>query len=458
MDKLVRQYDPKWHQHRFHEARKEGQLFRWMCVGVGGGKSWAGLEEDWILATQVCPGLSGLIVVTGFRVLRETFVPIIRRSWPRGMYELKGMTQEPSIIVHTPKGDSTIYVRSSQDAGTVEAINSLTVSWAHLDEVARSRVGTLAWKYTLERLREPGGTGGVHITSSPRPGWLPKEFGVQGGIPEEGQSWKGGMGYSPKPNYWVIQAKTEENTSNPVNYATQLRTIFGQGSFARQELDGSIESQTGLIFPEFTAGFHVIQHGLALEISRLAQFHEGANDWGWNTSANLWGAWIDGGSTFVVLGEWYEHGRQDEEQIAAACEHPEVSIWWGDPAEPASIQKARRGAVWQGRAISIDCRPAEKPFKPSVDAVRNLLHRRPGVEHPAYPGAKDVGCPRLLISDACTNLIRELAELRDARDPDDVRPQADFKTIGDDHLADCLRYIIWNSDRSGDVRSAWVRT
>ena len=94
----------------------------------------------------------------------------------------------------------------------------------------------------------------------------------------------------------------------------------------------------------------------------------------------------------------------------------------------------------------------------SVSATRNLMHRRPGVEHPAYPSEPLIGCPRLLISDACPNLIRELEELRVARDPEDPKKKADYKTLGDDHAADALRYLIWNSDRSGDVRSAWVRT
>jgi hypothetical protein len=454
MGELARQYGPRWHQHRFHEARKEGYPFRWMCCGVGGGKSWAGLEEDWILATQVYPGRSGLIVVTGFNVVRDTFAPIIRRSWPRGAYEFKRLNQGPSIVIHTPEGDSTVYIRSSKDAGTVDDINSLTVTWAHLDEVARSRVGALAWKYALGRCREPGSKQEMHVTSSPRPGWLPKEFGVAGGIPDEGKSWLGGMGYSPKPGYWVIQAKSEENTYNPESYTQLMRTVYGDGVFGRQELDGSIEGPSGLIFPEFAAGFHVIPDTIAQALT-YGLSREGANDWGWGTCCNLWGAWIEHGDTFVVLGEWYEHGRHDEEQIAHAASVPDVAVWWGDSEDPGTIEKARHGVTSRGRLHRINCKPAEKPFRASAGAVRGLLERRPGVKHPAFPDA-DVGCPRLLISAACPNLIRELGELRSARDDDDPRPVPDHKTLGDDHACDALRYVIWNSERMTETRTAWL--
>jgi hypothetical protein len=234
-----------------------------------------------------------------------------------------------------------------------------------------------------------------------------------------------------------------------------MRTAFGEGDFARQELDGAIVQSSGLIYGDFAVGLHVIPHDVAKAIyERSCRRRVGGADWGWTApGSGIWGGWCEDGGTFVVLGEWYKPGCQIEQQGAEICSaaHPDTS-YYCDPSEPSNIDKWRHGFEYRGQRYRLDAYPGENAWQAGTDEVRNLLHRRSNVEHPVL---KVPGAPRLYISDRCPNLIREFREYRDANDPEDDKPVKEGETVGDDHAIDALRYAIYTTRIQRPVRTSW---
>lgn len=444
-------YQPHWHQFDFHKARKTHH-FRWLCTGVGAGKTYAAVIEAYVLATVINPGCPGLIVVPDFSTYADVIKPLIQALWPEETYDFRTVMNRPAIDVYTSKGISRIYLRSAHNRQNVDKINGLTVAWIYLEEAGRFKCGALAWKYCLERLRYPAPYNGIFIAASPRPGWLPRAFDVQDGLPPEALR----TGYSPKADFYVRQAKSEWNTDNPTHYAERMRAAFGEGDFARQELDGAIVQASGLIYSEFAQGLHVVSPATAARMfERSCRRRIGGMDWGWTApGAGVWGGWVEDGGSFVVLNEWYKTQCQVEQQgaeILQAC--PDGTKYHGDSADPGNIDKLRRGFDWQGKWYEMDAHPADKAWVAGTDCVRNLMHRRSRVIHPetGVPGA-----PRLYISSDCKNLIRELREYRDANDPEDDRPVKEGQTIGDDHAIDALRYAIYSSIIKQEAETAWA--
>jgi hypothetical protein len=441
-------YRPEWHQYDFHRAREQYH-FRWLCTGVGAGKTYAAVMECLILAADVNAGCPGLIVVPDFATYHDVIKPLIQDLWPEDIYDFRTVGNRPAIEVRTPKGVSWIYVRSAHNRQNVDKINGLTVAWIYMEEAGRFKCGSLAWKYSLERLRHPAPYNGIFIAGSPRPGWLPRAFEVQDGLPPEALQ----KGYSPMPDYYVRQAKTEWNTHNPGHYSARMRAVFA-GDFARQELDGAIVQASGLIYADFAKGLHVIPHALAKELYErtVKNRKTGALDWGWTApGGGLWGGWCEDGGTMVVLGEWYKTKCQVEQQGAEVkTASPDGTPFWGDPSEPENIDKLRRGWTWNGTRYSMDARAANNAWQAGTDEVRNLLHRRSNVKHIGLsrPDEPIYGAPRLYISDRCVNLVRELREYRDANDPEDEVEPKEGETVGDDHLIDCLRYMVYSSKRA----------
>jgi hypothetical protein len=448
-------YQPEWHQYDFHMARAHA-TYRWLCTGVGAGKTVAAVMEMLILAADVNAGLPGLIVVPDFGTYADVIKPCIEQFWPRELYAHRRSENRPAIEVFTPRGSSWIYVRSAHNRQNVDKINGLSVSWVYMEEAGRFKFGGLAWKYSLERLRVTAPYNGVFIAGSPRPGWLPQAFGVEEGLPPEALK----TGYIPQPGYYIRQARTEWNTHNPEAYAERMRGIF-EGEFADQELDGQIVARSGMIYDDFAAGLHVLPHTTAMALYAQTYRKFGGIDFGHSKAAcALWGGRMHDGE-IVVVGEWYHGGRTMAEMGAqVANKAPELGRVYCDDAEPERIKVLRRGFDFGGESYSIPARPAAKAkrnWRASTDYVRNLLVRRSGLDHPnpAYGGyGNAIGAPRFYMSDQCVNLAREMKNLRDAYDPEDDKPPKDGETIGDNHACDANRYMAFEDGQRGRIHSS----
>jgi hypothetical protein len=194
----------------------------------------------------------------------------------------------------------------------------------------------------------------------------------------------------------------------------------------------------------------------------------GGIDFGYTRpGASVWGGWCEDGGTFVVIGEWYKPRKQIHEQgyetLQAA---PPNTLFFADSAEPRSIDLMNYGFEYKGARYALPVRAADKKagsVRASTDAIRNLLFRRSGLEHPnyeVYDRGNKIGAPRLYIAERCKELIRELEELRDGNDPEadkQLEPPKEDLTIGDDHAIAGLRYVIYTSSLYGAQTTQHVK-
>ena len=450
-------YRPAVHQWDFHRARELGYTVRWLCAGVGSGKTYAAVMEDYILATVVDPGAAGLIVVPDYQVFDQVVAAKIREIWPVGTYAIRNTKHGIVIYVASPKGISPIFVRSAHNAQAVAKIIGLQVAWVHFEEIAEAKQLSRAWINAHERMRDVSAPYvGAHVASTPRPGPLPRLMGIQGGLPPEARQ---PGGYSPRPGYWIRQAGTADNAANLApGTEERLRDLLGDSDLARQELDGEIVSGRGKVY-QIHRGIHVISADAARRLTAPDRGPRGLGgiDFGYYPSAGaaISGAWV--GDMLIVTGEWYHTRRQIQEQGAWCHQHEYPGhLWYADSAEPRSIDLLRAGWDWEGRRWSgLRVLPAVKhDWLASTNVLQALFSRRPGL-HPVT-GAD--WRPGILISDACPNLIRELEDYRVDENFMDLDQQPNSKTecIGDDHAIDALRYMVYSDSVRTETRT-WGR-
>lgn len=432
-------YSAMSHQRLFHGACEDPSVnFTWLCSGVGGGKTAAGAIEALRHLLHVRPGLPGLIVVPDFSTWTQVILPEIQKLWPSEVYS-SGKDTDGSLILRciTPQGTTPVWIRSAHNRQHVDKILGRTVGWAWLEEACRMTVGELAFLFTLQRCRAGGLPPRVWITGSPRPGWLPRVFGVEDGIPPEAR----GSVYRPKPGYAIVQASTSDNTFLSPEYYSVLSATF-KGEFREQELEGKVLKPSGLVYPTFNRAVHVVPDDLAQSMRIKRRI--GGIDFGWTAPCALvWGGWTDD-DEYVVQGEYYRRECPLEEQGAFAAKLGPL-LWYADSAEPRSIETFRRGFSWHDEQYSLDILPAKKEIVAQEGAVRELMELRQGRTHPVL--GVDLGAPRIYISDRCSNLIREMGERRHRDDMIETpeKPPREEDRIGDDHALNALEYAVFNS-------------
>lgn len=448
-------FRPEWHQWDFFEARRQGYDYRWLSAGVGSGKTAVAVVEDLILATEINPGKKGLIVVPEFATFEDVILPEIEQWWPSDIYRIKRTSGKPSIRVRTKKGVSTILVRSAYDRGQVQKINGVTVSWVHMEEMARMRQGELAWEYATQRMRERGGAyNGIHVSSTPMPGFLPETFGVRDGIPREAladgvctrtdRHWDKIRKKMYSFRYWVRRARVEDNTHNHPSYAARMRARF-KGVFARQELDGEVVPEAGRIYPEWNPGWHVVSDDIAEKLwDRTVKRYLGV-DWGWDAPGTVVCVGFTGDGEMVVIDEWYKRERHIEEQGYEA--HKMRKRWGAGVAfcdhNPGNIDRWTQGFKWEGQRYSVPATNADKSWRAGTDRVRQMMMRRGGKPHPGFEIGNRVGAPAMYVAERCRGLISEYPEHRKKKPPIGiiVPKEGPTETTGHDHAIDAVRYV-----------------
>lgn len=191
----------------------------------------------------------------------------------------------------------------------------------------------------------------------------------------------------------------------------------------------------GLVFPGFSRAVHVVPHA---ELERLYR-HGGrwslhdlgcGVDWGWSDPS----AWIVGGrtgaGTIVVVDEQYESGVLVDDNggwlTRARALRTEHKLGWfaADPSEPGYITALRRS---RGEPLVYN---ADNAISAGILRIATHLQL-------AETGAGRK--PRLLISDRCKNLIRELESYHYLAGPDGPSEEPEDRN---NHAADALRYLV----------------
>jgi hypothetical protein len=427
---------------------------------VGAGKTRWAIEEDLIYTQVLAPRQNGLIVVPDYGTFGDVIIPEIEQHWPRDIWRVAYPLNRPELRVQTPEGLVKIFVRSGQNRRVVRAIAGLQVSWAHFEEGGRIFEGAMAWDLAMERLRGKSiiynGTrihGPIHLSGSPWPGWLPELFECEEGHPPDALV----TGYSPKPGYWIRQAKTEDNNTLAPEFAERMRAKFGP-DWAAQEIDGQITQFALRILHNFFVSIHVIPHEEAMKKYAMVREgrREGGVDFGSTDPASLvYGGWLAGHQA-VVIGEWYRSGQNHEDQGYEAWKIAReygTDRWYCPHDQPQAVNKWRRGfhRARDGKTyrvdgvVDADTRGGSRAA--GFSTIRNLLAIKANEE------------PGLYISDKCVNLIREMRRLRrpDKNEAGRSPKEGETDPRDDDHAVDAMRYWLHTSISAARHRTSYVR-
>lgn len=194
---------------------------------------------------------------------------------------------------------------------------------------------------------------------------------------------------------------------------------------------GEFASVRGAVFPEFHRATHVVE---PYEIPETWKRLRGI-DFGYsNPFCCLWVA-KDGDGRYVIYDEHYEAQQLIDRHAAAINERP-WSRWAPHEATYSDHAAQERAEL---AAAGIDCTPANKDIRPSIEAIRTLLM------------VAGDGRPRLTIFRTCANLIRELPGYRWPTGSV-IRNPAEQPIDRDNHAIDAMRYAIYTDLlRSGAV-------
>lgn len=420
--------------------------FKWLCGGIGSGKTYAGVIEAARQVFQHNAGKTGLIVVPDFNTFMDVDWPLIQLLWPRVKYKLtkQGAHIHKISINLGHQGISEILIRSAMNQQTVQRIDGPTVSWFWMDEPSRMLCGKQAWQKAIGRLRETGGRPMGFLTGSPRGiNWIAEAFQQEDRLPPHAWS----TGCEPRRNYWIFAAKTQDNPHNADDYYESLVDAYSE-EFALQELEGDIVASEGRIFPNFYRDVHVISHELAMRLMKRSTRYEGGVDFGWTNPGSLLLCGWDGDDNCTVPEEWYHRRKMAEIQGAAACAlefkytpRGTHSNWWCDHNNE-TIEKWQKGFILDRVKYRLPgAKKAIKEWQTGVDTVRNLLVVRGlgKLDHPAHNPGNKLGRPGLLVSEKCVHLIKEFLNYREPEIKQDGMAPNEMG-VGHDHLLDALRY------------------
>jgi hypothetical protein len=328
------------------------------------------------------------------------------------------------------------------------------------------------YRYMLHRLRQSGGV----AAAMREVGYRPKAIASAnpGGV---GHGWvkrrwidpfpRGRQPFRPAPTATepdpsvrvFIPATLNDNEHNvDPGYRRQLEAL--PDDTRRAMLDGDWNVYAGQRFRQFTTGTHVVDPSrLRLPLSSAIPRALGI-DYGLSAPfCALWGAKLADDLIYVYR-ELYrtELTPTQQAELILASEAPgertrarpipaalDPACWARGPDDPATV-KGDVGAVTGPPPSSI----AGKYVAAGVPVSKANNDRLAGVaDIDDRLRVRADGFPRLLISSACTNLIRTLPEL-----PRSTKRPEDIDTTAEDHAYDALRYLVLKLGRMRPGQSA----
>lgn len=229
----------------------------------------------------------------------------------------------------------------------------------------------------------------------------------------------------------VIVGDSRDNPFLPADALEKLERQFGGTDREAQALSGGFAAPTGLVYPDFSRERHVRPEAEAWDLVEDGWRVYGY-DHGWSDPRVV----VECGRTpygqLVVLDEFYK----EEVEYQKAIE------WLQDGEKPRGTVYAEHEPEHQQAFTSAGyrCEPAVRDLDEGIPAVRERLDWREDPEDR----------PGLLVSDRCTNLIREFLDYQE----DEVGGAGAV-----DHALDSLRYLVMGVDgpslEAGGVTIEW---
>ncbi len=423
-------YRPHAVQAAFHADMR---AWRWFCAGYGTGKTTVSVIEAFVNAVHRHPGYEGIVAAPTYPLLMQSWFTEWRHWIPQEWWRLsRDPIFGPRILIQTPAGESTIWLRSTSNPWSNEGINA---AWMVFDEVTREK-NRAAFDVLAARVRRgyPGRQRPILLTGPPmtRRHWTAAEFGAG---PDDTR--KGDMRVWGSRTHAVHRARTRDNPYLPANYERDIRARPGVTiAWCKQFLDAEFGSMEGQIYDCFSRDVHVVP--AAQLAGRKWRKVVAGKDWGWTHPGALlalaFDAWGDAYLTDEAVhaqkimadvpGGWIPLARQ---MVALHM----IDEMYCDPSAPGSIEAMELG-LRKTRGVRVY--PANNDVGEGVRRVRARLEwalKHPDRTKPA-PGA------RLFISDRCVHTIGEFESYARKRDRHGELTEAPEEK-GDDAM-DALRY------------------
>ena len=219
----------------------------------------------------------------------------------------------------------------------------------------------------------------------------------------------------------VIVADSRDNPF--LNEREKYERMYADTQSEEQALGGGFAAAEGLVYKQFSRQTHVVDAekiGDSIQVSDAFRIY--GYDAGWNDARVMLEIGKTSYDQYICLDHFYEYESQIED--VADPNEPGGTYLYDKPKgvihsehEPAHIDKFRR-AGWKATK-------ADKNISAGIEHIRGLLK------------SDGEGRPGLLVSDVCTELIKEFVEYKE----DDVGTKG-----ATDHALDALRYALFTHE------------
>lgn len=404
-------------QRAFHKCSDK---FRWLGGGVGGGKSAAStievLRHSWYYPNNY-----------GF-ILRKTF-PELRLSAIKDFYEItpswmivEDNRQEHWVDLYNYKGyayrqrywdkvesgkmrkrDYLKGLREIKGTSRVEFISfegteaaeqkfrSANIGWYMIEQAEEA--SPIIYDRLNERLRRvPSGRQAWFISNPDGRDWLWDFFSPESPTKRDGHT--------------LFEVELSDNSNLPADFHETLKDTYSEADYERL-VEGSFAIATGAVFPEFSLDMHVIPHFQPSdEWDKCFSLDHGLDN---PTAALHLTKWPS--NIVYIYQEYYEREKYIAAHAAAlrptlTPEHRVKTI------DPTCVNRtAFSGATYIGEyaRAGIHFIPGVRDVGIGINRIKEYLKFDEALKHPM---TGEMGSPRLLISDRCPILAREIQRMK----------------------------------------------
>lgn len=414
-------YDPHEKQRLFHQSHAKKRLY---IGGNRSGKTTAGVAEDIWYLTGVHPfkrvyepPVAGRVIGVDFlRGVKTILIPQFQR-WLPPSYLIGGSWSRSfdseSRTLHLANGSTLEFMSYEQDTDKFAGVPR---HFTHYDEEPPKHI----YDECQARLIDYNGDAWFTMT------------------PVEGMTWVYDELYLPgtesKRGIQVVEA---DMTDNPyINQAGVANFLDGLDADARAQRErGKFVQLGGLVFKRFSPQTHVVSY----EVPPLDWEWYASLDHGWNNpTCWLWHAVSPEGN---VITFWEEYGSEKLVSEWAQIFHKinkgfkrEPDIIVGDPAIKQTTAHLGTSIQTEYSQHGVYVMPGNNDVSAGVNQMQDYLKTDP-----------DSGKPFWVVTENCSNLIREMQRLRwrtwagrKAQYENNPQEQIHKK---DDHAPDSARYF-----------------
>ena len=375
------------------EALNAKERFIAMISGIQAGKTTTGCIWTMDGISQF-PGDDFLIAAPTYKILQQSTLRKLFELFP----ELRRFYKSQEQVIMLPNG-THIYIRSTEDP---DAIEGMTLRRAWLDEGGQMK--SRAWINVQGRVGLLQGQ--VLITTTPYfLNWLFSDFY---------KKWQ-----ENNPDYRVIQFESSDNPWFPEIEQARAKAQMKVEDYERRYL-GLFRQLSGIVHSWFEPKY------ILDEVPKDEKIFEimGGIDWGFSRPTGaLWIAFAKSGNMYII-DEYYKALMAQTDNIANIRDinltHKATSMF-ADTEDPEAMINANQGP----QKTRLRVVPASKPVAEGLEAIRK--HGIAG---------------KIFVLRKCTNFIDEIQTYH-YPEPQEDRFVKDEPVRVNNHLMDCLRYIIY---------------